>query len=341
MYSFQTIRDSPDGKPTSHEDEVPLGVSTPLGGSSTELNTRRPFQCQLTDISQGLLNENSKDSLGDDVSGNSNSWNSTDDGRSCTDSSTSFISPNLVRPFEVDTDSGSSPNLVHPFEGNRKTNVTFTKDTKGTQELEENSSKGNAVASPSFNGGESEVNYTQSLGVESSSENCKRNLAGDFSVEAKRCPNRTASLSSCQYSDDSGDTNNNNDGPLPAAPLSPQVPQRFLECPKRKNSATEVPTRIIKTESQEEFQESQAASKEASSDHDGGSEETSKETPMFLFDNLDIERCSQRSNGLSGCQRLACSPCDGDFAFEGYDSDYRSSPSIVNSYIEGVSLNSK
>ena len=353
LYSFQIIRDSPDGKPTSHEDDVPLGVSTPLDGSSTDLNTRRPFQCQLTNTSQSPMNENSgsKDSLGVDASGVSNSWNSTNDGRSCSDSSTSFASPNLIRPFEVDSDSRLSPNLLHPFEGNRKANVTFTKESRGMKELEEYSSKGNAAASRSFDGRELEMN-AQSLGNETSGEDCKRNLAGDFSVVAN--PDLTARLSSSQYSSDtnnnSSQNNNNNNSssssnnndPLPAVPLSPQVPQRFIEFPgatdRRNNATAEL---IFKTDSQE-FQESQAACNGVSSDHDGGSGKTSKEKSIFLFDSLDIERCnSRRSNYLSGCQRLACSPCDRDSALEGYDSDYRSSPSIVNSYIEGVSLNSK
>jgi hypothetical protein len=35
---FQTVRDSPDGKPTNHEDEIPLGVSTPIDGNSLDSN---------------------------------------------------------------------------------------------------------------------------------------------------------------------------------------------------------------------------------------------------------------------------------------------------------------
>ena len=35
---FKTVRDSPDGKPTNHEDEIPLGVSTPIDGNSFDSN---------------------------------------------------------------------------------------------------------------------------------------------------------------------------------------------------------------------------------------------------------------------------------------------------------------
>ena len=35
---IQAVRDSPDGKPTNHEDEVPVGVSTPIEGHSIESN---------------------------------------------------------------------------------------------------------------------------------------------------------------------------------------------------------------------------------------------------------------------------------------------------------------
>ena len=48
------MRDSPDGKPTNHDNEIPIGVSTPLDGNSMDSNA---FSNPTSNISQHLSND--------------------------------------------------------------------------------------------------------------------------------------------------------------------------------------------------------------------------------------------------------------------------------------------
>lgn len=345
------IRDPPDGKPINVDDEIPLddvipldnkiplddkiplGVSTPLDGSNINLNDSRPFHCHLTNISQSecILNDISKNSLDIDAPRN-HSWSSADDGPHYTDSSTSLISPNLIRPFEVDDDSLLSPNMIHPFEGNHKTNVTHTNSSNGIKEFEEGLSKGNAAVFNSFGGREAQVNI-QSLDHESSTENCTKNLAKDFSVEAMKQLNCTVSLTSSQYSKDS-----DNDGPL-----SPLIPQRFLEFAndtnKCNNDTTETALPLVKAKI--ELQELEVRANEAMTDRDDSSKKTFNENSLFSFDSLDIEQCLRKSDDSRISSRVTSPLChDGDGAVLEEDSDYKLSPNTANSYIDGVSFNS-
>ena len=74
FFSMQTIRDSPDGKPTNHEDEIPLGVSTPIDGNSLDSNAILNVN---TNFPQSILNdkhEPSESSYRKNESGNSEGW---------------------------------------------------------------------------------------------------------------------------------------------------------------------------------------------------------------------------------------------------------------------------
>lgn len=62
---------------------------------------------------------------------------------------------------------------------------------------------------------------------------------------------------------------------------------------------------------------------------------------VFTFDGPIAQSYINPTDTSRIPSRLTNSSADVDGASECYDSDYKSSPGVLNSYIEGVSLNSK
>ena len=62
---------------------------------------------------------------------------------------------------------------------------------------------------------------------------------------------------------------------------------------------------------------------------------------LFTFDGPLAQSYLNQPENIRIPSRLTNSSTEGDRASESYDSDYKSSPGVMNSYIEGVSLNSR
>lgn len=275
------------------------------------------------------------------------SWSTPDLCRRPNNPNLSFsdVSPNLIRPFKSGSDIGQSPSLINPFAENCNRNLTFTKDEnmQEIREWNEGPLKGNAVALRSFD--EKECQGTMDhLANESSPdavENCAKNLAKDFSGEATQNLSLSASLSSNQYSEDSDETESDDDyRSVPTSSTIHLAARKISNTTRtRKMSVTGDPPPVV--QSVPEVVELEAGNGTTSKVPERFSEKKCEQKSIFSFDNLVIERCTRRADGSGVASPLSNSSGDGEHALEGYDSDFRSSSSVINSYIDGVSLNSR
>ncbi|XP_028414205.1 lymphoid-restricted membrane protein-like isoform X2 [Dendronephthya gigantea] len=326
-----TIRDSPDGKPNNRKGDVPLGVSTPIDGNSFDSNCisnrQKSFDTpfpnkEVENCDSTEMCDKSPGSLG-------SSSNQCDDG-----SALSSISPNLIRPFDVQNDRWISPNLIEPFEGDSAKNKTFTKPDHSTELREWDKYRETCGRDKEALGNPHDFTETKNATCISpgSSDDCAKNLLTDFYAEETRNTNHS---SCCTCSGGLSDVHPF-DGD--SAPTSPTIPSRFRKisnitppCGLRKSVAGSQP---VPASSNEKDRNSPCGQNLTTN-----SENTNEDKLVFTFDGPPAEIYTNRNENSRTRSRLTNSSREGD-RLSDIDSDYKSSPVQANSYILGVSLNS-